>query len=482
VPSGNAAPFADPGPGSVYLVGTPIPLNGSDSFDPDGRIATFRWRLAGAPAGSVGFPDATVATTSFTPIVAGAYAFDLTVEDDGGASATARVTDVVTNPVIHVAVGPSVTVPWHTTVALTASYTVEANLPATIGWTIVAQPATSTAKLTGATTLTPSFVPDADGDFVIRFDVATAYTQASASLTVTARVPRVTLPYHVIDVEYSRTMERLIAVSDGPPQLHVFDPETGLDVASPLAVTPTSVSIEPGGPRAAIGHDGSVTVVNLQTKAATRYPTTGRIVDIVFGADARVHGFTAQNDPYFTLSLPSGATFSPVSNAVMNTAARLSPDHWTIYSLGLAVLRWDVAVTPVALVGGGAAIQYASNLWFTPDGGSLLMNDGSVRWASADPAIDTTLRTSLAAGTRPRWADGSLALNTLFVTQALLDNTYSVVDEQLAEYDATTLALRTVRSIPDLNAGDLVAIRGDGTRLYVLTKGAANSTVFRYDP
>ncbi len=92
--AGNTPPVADAGLDQTAIVGLPIVLDGSGSFDPDGDPISYDWRFA-TPDASAPFPagsnavlsGATTVEPSFTADLPGAYSVELTV-DDGIAGST----------------------------------------------------------------------------------------------------------------------------------------------------------------------------------------------------------------------------------------------------------------------------------------------------------------------------------------------------------------------------------------------------------
>ena len=78
----NAPPNAEAGPDQGTFVGNPVPLNGSDSNDPDFDPITFSWTLIASPVGSTAvLSDANTATPTFVPDLPGSYVVDLVVSD-----------------------------------------------------------------------------------------------------------------------------------------------------------------------------------------------------------------------------------------------------------------------------------------------------------------------------------------------------------------------------------------------------------------
>ncbi len=93
---------ADAGPDQQIVLGNPVLLDGSASFDPDGGALTYVWSFGGRPAASS--LDETdldpwwgAVRPGFTPDVVGTWVLSLTVYDDEGDQAQdAVVIEVVT--------------------------------------------------------------------------------------------------------------------------------------------------------------------------------------------------------------------------------------------------------------------------------------------------------------------------------------------------------------------------------------------------
>ncbi|HXG31915.1 MAG TPA: OmpA family protein [Bryobacteraceae bacterium] len=96
VRTGNSPPVADAGPDQVGVLAGVITLDGSNSYDPDGDPITFQWTQISGPA--VSLTGANEARARFTAEAGQTYAFRLTVRDDKGAEARARVTVTTSQP------------------------------------------------------------------------------------------------------------------------------------------------------------------------------------------------------------------------------------------------------------------------------------------------------------------------------------------------------------------------------------------------
>ena len=183
------APIADAGPDQFHQPGTPVVLDGTNSFDPNSDPITFAWALISAPAGSTAaLDDPTSSTPGFTADLAGIYEVDLVVNDGLRDSIPDRVVVTATNDNLP------------PTVSITASpLVVDLNLDVTL--TVVANDDQGIGSLDVSVSGTP--VPlDASGvgvyssptagDFVaevIATDVGGNQATASADFTVAAEPP-----------------------------------------------------------------------------------------------------------------------------------------------------------------------------------------------------------------------------------------------------------------------------------------------------
>jgi len=167
--NGNTIPVAVPGLAQTVYTGEEVNLNGSNSFDVENDPLTFQWGFASAPSGSnAAFSGGTTATPRFTPNIDGDYVVQLVVNDgeDDSDIVTVTITSVTNTPPTANA-GLAQDVMTEVLVNLDGSNSSDINGDAlTFLWIILSAPAGSTATLTNATTATPSFTPDLNGEYV----------------------------------------------------------------------------------------------------------------------------------------------------------------------------------------------------------------------------------------------------------------------------------------------------------------------------
>ena len=190
----NIAPVANAGSNQSVTVGASVSLNGNASTDANGDALTYSWFFVTKPSGSsASLSGATSVSPSFTADVAGSYVIGLTVNDGKVSSSQSSVTVTATAtaptniaPVANAGSNQSVTA--GASVTLNGSSSSDANGDAlTYSWSFISKPSGSSASLSGATSVSPSFTADVAGSYVIGLTVNDGKVSSSqSSVTVTA--------------------------------------------------------------------------------------------------------------------------------------------------------------------------------------------------------------------------------------------------------------------------------------------------------
>src|SRR5208283_4334195 len=186
ITSGDVAPVANPGPAQSANIGTIVNLTGSASTDSDNQPLTYQWSLLSKPANSTATLSQPLSETPyFTPDESGNYVVQLIVND--GFLSSTPVTVVVSTIYIPPVANPgsNQTVTAGGTVQLSGAASTETNgNPLTYSWAILSQPTGGTAVLSSATVVSPTFVANMAGVYVVQLIVNDG-TSNSQPVTVT---------------------------------------------------------------------------------------------------------------------------------------------------------------------------------------------------------------------------------------------------------------------------------------------------------
>lgn len=185
---GNARPVARPGTDRTVFRGQQVVVDGSASYDPEGKPLTFEWTLLSRPEGSTAtLSGASTSSVRFTPEVDGPYVLQLVVSDGALSSAPAMVTLTAGNHAPTASAGTSRTVPRRTVVTLDGSGSSDLDGDTlTYQWEFTV-PAGSSAALSDRATPQPTFTADVEGAYVARLIVSDGrLSSPPASVTLTA--------------------------------------------------------------------------------------------------------------------------------------------------------------------------------------------------------------------------------------------------------------------------------------------------------
>ena len=188
----NSTPVANAGPDQAVTAGETVALDGRASSDADADPLTFRWSLTMRPEGSAaGFDFATSAQPTFIADLAGTYVAQLIVNDGTVDSTpdTVVITAATANTPPIADAGGDRTVARGATVQLNGSASSDPEGSAlTYAWTLLTRPAGSAAVLANASTATPTFTADVNGDYIVQLVVSDGRLESAPNtVTITVR-------------------------------------------------------------------------------------------------------------------------------------------------------------------------------------------------------------------------------------------------------------------------------------------------------
>lgn len=363
----NAVPTANAGADQTVPLGAVVQLTGAASTDPEGSVLTYAWALVTRPAGSTAtLANPTSATPSFTADRPGTYTAQLIVNDGLLASAPDTVVISTENSRPVADAGAAQAVDTGATVQLNGSASRDADGDVlTYAWSFTSRPAGSNAALNNAAAISPSFVADVPGSYVVQLIVRDA-TLASAPATVLVTV---TTPNRAPVAAASAT------------------PGT-VNVASPVSLSAAGSSDPDGNP---ITYSWSIALRPVGSTATISNPTSA---SASFVPDVAGNYGVLVTVSDGTLSASASASF--VANAVATNRppviATTAPTAGTVS----AIYAYDVdANDPDA----GDTLSYS--LTTAPAGMSIQPATGLITWTPTPAQLGSnavTVRVADAAG------------------------------------------------------------------------------------
>ena len=192
VSAANSAPVAFPGNSQNVSVATLVTLDGSASSDANFDFLTYRWNIITKPTGSTSaLSSLSSSKPTFTPDKVGVYVLTLIVNDgkvDSEVVATS-ITVSAANSAPVANAGNNQTVLRTAVVSLSGASSTDANAGdiLTYKWTLTSKPTGSTAALSSATVVAPTFVADLAGVYVATLMVNDGKVDSNvATVAVTA--------------------------------------------------------------------------------------------------------------------------------------------------------------------------------------------------------------------------------------------------------------------------------------------------------
>jgi hypothetical protein len=418
------------------------------------------------------------------------YYFVVTAFNSQGESPDSFVVGVMPTSTAPVAnAGPDQTVTIGSLVTLDGGASSAPTGVLTFEWRFVTIPPASAAALSDPGSVTPSFTADVEGDYEIELVVNNG-EESSVPDRVSVRAQRpVTLFNHrVIDAEYSRALDKIVMVAANPDRLYLYDPTTNQESWVDVPLPPTSVSVSPDGLFAAVGHDISVSYIDLSAQSLVTTLAVNAVVrDTVLAGNGYVYAFTDSGPR--SIELATGA-YTVGTYWYSGTTAKLHPSGRAIYSVtGLSpsdLVRHNIPNGPIdssydSPYHGNYAV--CADLWMSEDGLRIFTECGNTFRASDVPAEDMTYAGGMSGLTAVTHVAHFAATNRVL---AIPGNSWwgpTTDDTEFQMYDYTYLAFESRTPLPRFlvnngaysGHGRFVFFNRTGTEHYVILQADASS-------
>ncbi len=310
-------PTANAGLPQKLIPGSTVSLDGSASSDPQNLPLTYAWTLTTKPTGSTAVLSSNLVKPTFVADLPGTYIAQLIVNNGTLASTPATVTIAIDTPPVANA-GTNQSVLQGANVLLNGGGSFDADVDTlSYSWSFTSRPTGSTATLSGANTIAPTFVADVAGTFVVQLIVSDSLTTSNPPATVTITVTGlkvITLTPSPLTIG-TTTGNGTLTVNLASPAGASGQVVTLASSNKSAATVPASVTIPVNGTSATVAVTPVAAGTTTITGTASGFTSGTATVNVVVPAatvtlDFPSVGVSGQITAHVTLNVPSPSTTS----------------------------------------------------------------------------------------------------------------------------------------------------------------------------
>jgi hypothetical protein len=253
---------------------------------------------------------------------------------------------------------------------------------------------------------------------------ATITQPPAAPETVDAPAAISTLPFRVTDAEFSQSLNSIVAVSENA--LYLYNTDTHAVKTVSLDSPAFCVAVSPDGLFAAVGHNGTISYVDLiKATVAKKLSVSTDVLDIILAGNGYVYAFPRQGqwEKVRCVNINTNTEYLHAGNYIYSgSKARLHPGGNWIYSANNGLSPADIEKLTLGF--GPATYAYDSpyhgdygmcgNLWISQNGSRIYTACGDVFRSTADRATDMTYLGRMNES-RISWADDSQQFGSIAV-------------------------------------------------------------------
>lgn len=267
---------------------------------------------------------------------------------------------------------------------------------------------------------------------------------------------KIILKTNVVDAEYSKKSDQLVYVSSNPHQINIFNTTSETTDNIPLIFEPTCLSLSLDGKTAAVGHNGHITYVNLQSRSIINtYDVSCSALDIVLGNNKWAYVFPKEDQWTYiksvnmNLSYDNEAPISIYNQIHAGEKGRLHPSGKYIYaqsalSRGTSE-RFNIENGDIS---NNYESQFEENdyayvpsIWFSENGNRLFTRNRSVLKTSEINSLDMIYNGTIDEqnGSNIEWLDHSEIKNNLYLILSTGNQWNQIKSNYIHIYNASNL-------------------------------------------
>ena len=262
-------------------------------------------------------------------------------------------------------------------------------------WQLLDKPELSNLERDLGAEATQLIYPDAKGEYRVRLIVTDGFGGESESehLFSTSAFKFRRFVFNVIDAVFSESLDAVVAVGDDN-KLYRYSMDDHSTRAVSLSFPGTAVSVLPDGTKAAVGHDGRVSIVDLANMQVEKvWPISADVFDLEIAENGFVYVMPREDqwEALRALKIDTGEEFQQSGYSVRaGTVIKMHPSQDYIYGAdrGLSpsdIEKYDIrSGAPIYMYDSPYHGDYGmcGDLWMSRDGLRIFTRCGNVFRAS----------------------------------------------------------------------------------------------------
>ena len=460
---GNSPPTANAGPNDTAFVGDTVSLNGAGSTDVDGNPLTFAWSFVSRPAGSTATLQSPASVTpTFVLDRAGTYVIQLVVNDGfvNSAPDTVSISTLNSPPVANAGPDQSTFVGSVVSLSGAGSTDVDGNA-LTFAWSLITRPAGSTAVLSSASVVAPTFTVDRAGTYIAQLVVNDGTVNSAPDTVIITTLNRP--PTANAGPDQSVALGATVQLNgsgstdlDGNAltfawALTVVPSGSTATLLTPTIANPTFIADRPGTYVAQlIVNDGTVNsapdTVTISTDNSAPTANAGPDQNVTQGATVQLNG-SASSDPDGTaLQFFWSLTTRPAgSTAALSNANSVNPtfvaDQAGTYIAQLIVSDGVLNSAPDTVSITAAATPVVTVAAVDPNAAEAGLDPGTFRFTRTGSLVAALTVSYAISGSATNGVDYATIGTSIVIPagQASADRTITPIDDTAQEGDETVV-------------------------------------------
>lgn len=302
--------------------------------------------------------------------------------------------------------------------------------------------------------------------------------------------------FRVTDAEYSDTLDKIVIASNEPSnRLCIVDPISKATDFVDLPLSSSCVSIDPTGYLAAVGHDGYLSLIDLETISLLEvFPVSTDVFDVVLAGNGWIYAFPRRDqwERIRCIEIETGEESTHTGASVRaGSHAKLHPNGTAIYAADNGLSPSDIE--KYSIINGYAEYLYDSpyhgdfsmcgDLWMSDDGFRIFTRCGNVFRASDLQGSDMLYNGSFSELSWLQDVDHSVQANSVVAIPGNGWSSYDQYDHEIQIYSYEYLAYSRTIGLPDFNTptgsyqshGRFVFWNSTGTSFTVIVQADGDS-------